>query len=179
MSINSKYNGWPAVVRKFRGKKFYSMMHQGKIPKPVKCAACGATGGGMTYHAEQYGPTWEEYVEGAKPLCNYCHGMMHMRFRFPNRFKRYLKRISEGYTFTVFSNLGEFFNIANKFNDIDYQEYYPSGVEWLDKINRNTYTGNDKVAIALLPDGTQIPDPKIYTMVESKKITEEWNEASN
>jgi len=173
MAINSKYNGWPAKVRKFRGSKFYRNMHQGKIPKPVKCAACGATGGGMTYHAEQYGPTWEEYVEGAKPLCNYCHGMMHVRFRYPNRFKRYLHRIAEGHTFYVFNNLGVFFKTIASHKDIPYEEYIPSGVEWLDGINLKAYTGPDKVA-TILVNGISLPDPKIYNNAEQKEILEAW-----
>jgi hypothetical protein len=173
MAINSKYNGWPAKVRKFRGNKFYSQMHQGKIPKPVKCAACGAEGGGMTYHAEEYGPTWEEYVAGTKPLCNYCHGMMHVRFKYPNRFKRYLRRVSEGHTFFVFGHLGAFFKAMAVYSDIPEEDYVPSGVEWLDAISLTPYTGEDKVA-TIIVSGNTLPDPKIYNNSEQKQILEDW-----
>lgn len=160
------YNGWHGKVRNSRGSAFYALLKQGKIPAPKKCAACGQENGPVwnTYHAEEYGSTWECYVEAAKPLCPRCHGMIHARFKLPNRWKRYKQRIlQENFGgLGTFKNMGEVYAYMRTIKDIAYVEDQPTGIAWLDAISLTAYSGPEKIATFLDPDLGEIPDPKIY-----------------
>lgn len=160
-----KYNGWAAKARQVRGSAFYAALNRGEIDPPKVCAACGQENGPVwnTYHAEDYGSLWDDYLKEAKPLCPRCHGMIHLRFQFPNRWIRYKQRIllpNYGGLWQ-FKNLTEVFAFAKTIKDIEYVEDKPTGIEWLDKIPPHPYEGVEKIA-TVIDDGQEVPDPKIY-----------------
>lgn len=161
------YNGWIGKIRDIRGNKFYADLKKGDLPVPEFCFLCGAKhqkDGWNTYHAEEYGSTWETYVEITKPLCPTCHGMMHVRYKLPNRFKRMKRRVAEGNLFELaprFANLGAFFPVASRLKDIPYFEDAPSGNSWLDSVQLTAYKGTPKIA-TIMAGEDQLPDPAIY-----------------
>jgi hypothetical protein len=161
------YNGWAGKIRDVRGNKFYDLLRQNKLPAPKHCHLCNREHGpnsANTYHAEEYGSTWESYLEICKPMCPVCHGMMHMRFKLPNRFKRLKHRVAAGTLLAeapVIPSLQKFFTIAGKLGDIPFVEDCKSGNPWLDGVQLTAYKGGPKLATILGADG-EVPDPIIY-----------------
>jgi hypothetical protein len=50
-------------------------------------------------HAEEYGPTVEEYFKSLHVLCGRCHAMLHLRYRFPGHWaehQEYVKDVKAG-----------------------------------------------------------------------------------
>lgn len=159
------YNGWRGVVRTTRGAKFYQMLKDKKIPPPKTCAMCGQEHGPVwnTYHAEDYGSTWDDYLQEAKPVCPRCHGMIHSRFRFKNRWKRYKQRILQPNFggLGTFKTLNDVFAYMRQISDIEYIEDAPTGILWLDQMPLVPYSGPEKIATAIVA-GEEIPDPEVY-----------------
>lgn len=161
-----EYNGWSGKIRTVRGNRFYRLITHKKIAPAIKCELCGSRAG-MTYHAEEYGSTWEDYVASCHQLCSYCHGMMHVRFDFPNRWHRFCYRVGhESHPF-VFENLGLFFKAVRLITDIP--EFPPSlsGVAWVDRLETTPYAGPPKLALSWTDKGTLVPDPSCYDLVDS------------
>lgn len=166
------YNGWSGEIRDLRGNLFYSLVKKGEIAPPEKCYVCGAincdTTSRNTYHAEEYGSTWSEYLEACRPVCPYCHGMIHLRFRLPNRFKRMKVRAREGTLLAQapkFANLFTFFGSVRKVGDMAYVEDSDSGLGWLDKMALKAYSGPPKIATILHVEHGEVPDPKVYPSI--------------
>lgn len=159
------YNGWAGLIRDVRGTAFYKMkMHE---PKPGdECAICGQEHGpvSLSYHAEDYGPTWQEYVKGCRQLCPRCHGMIHSRFRFPNLWQRYKHKVrTPNYgDCAQFANLGAFFGYAKYVRDIEYYEPHPTGIDWLDAYPVAPYNGPPKIATTIMTTGEEVHDPLVY-----------------
>lgn len=172
------YNGWPGAARKVRGDEFYRLLRAKKLPSPDLCFLCGnrhILDGWNTYHAEEYGSTWEDYVGGAKPLCPYCHGMIHLRFKFPNRFLRMKQRIADGSLrgkVPTYKNLGEVFSLAKKLSDLPSIDNTSSGNQWLDSLQLTAYSGPPKI-VTVLEGGTEFPDPRVYG-----KYSVDWKKLS-
>ena len=64
----------------------------------IECLGCKEhfEQSGIPYHAEEYGPTLEDYWESCVPLCHRCHAMLHARFQTPNRWNQYLAQAADG-----------------------------------------------------------------------------------
>ena len=158
----TEYNGWSGKIRDKRGSWFYK-----ENPKEAlgKCTVCGSYAG-LTFHAEEYGSTIASYLDACHELCAYCHGMIHMRFRYPNRWARYKHRAAEGYKFIDFAHLGAYFAAMKVVADIKPGEYGPSGIDWLDALPTESYKGPPKIATVLY-NHKQIPDPQVYAQGEN------------
>lgn len=160
--IKTTYNGWDSTIRSKRGTKFYSLLKAGKIPAATSCEVCGSTQG-LTFHAEEYGSTWEDYLACCHPLCCYCHGIIHVRARFPNRWKRYVHRVSQGIVpHFSYSSLSKVYGVFRSVPDLP--EYtLPDNLQphWLNKLSIYPVEA-EKVALYQCSDGTLIPDPLIY-----------------
>lgn len=177
MASMSGYNGWPGIVREARGKKFYAQLRlkNSPIPKLSQCDLCGSQGPGLTYHAEEYGSTWEDYVKSTHAVCPYCHGMIHMRFQFPNRWLRFRSRLNPFGPADLplkFKDLGHFFNEASKLNDIpadQVPEQNNCGIDWVDALPLTAYKGPPKIATVMSPLKILRPDHTCYTMQEPVK----------
>lgn len=163
------YNGWPGAVRDKRGnKRVYLRKKKNLIPPPTICAFCGAVhekDGYNTYHAEEYGSTWEDYNAACIPLCPYCHGMIHVRFRYPNRFKRMKARVADGSLFRTrrkVKNLNEFFKVIRSVRDIGYQPDCKTGILQLDGIALTKYVGPQKIITIINEAGEEVPDPAYH-----------------
>ena len=93
------YNGWSDLVRHGRDRAYYQAQRKGGIlPPATACLCCKAPfcSDSIPYHAEEYGPTLEDYWVTCLPLCHRCHAMVHARFATPNRWKRFLTQASTG-----------------------------------------------------------------------------------
>jgi len=164
-SIMTAYNGWSGHIRTIRGRKFYNDLKASKIVRP-KCALCGGTAG-LTFHAEEYGSTWEDYIQSTHPVCAYCHGMIHMRFGLPNRWNRLLSRVGAGEDLPFqFKTLYHFFKAAGKLEDCKTEKWIPSGVPWADDLPKIRICA-DMMKVALIVSSTGVfkPDPKVYSSI--------------
>ncbi len=98
MTVGLPYNGWSDLVRHGRDKRYYQARDNGVLPAASECLGCGESlpASCVPYHAEEYGPTLEDYWASCQPLCHRCHAMLHARFGTPNRWKRYLAQAADG-----------------------------------------------------------------------------------
>jgi hypothetical protein len=44
------------------------------------------------HHAEDYGPTAEDHYAALHSMCSRCHTELHLRFRFPGRWRAYKQK---------------------------------------------------------------------------------------
>ena len=86
------YNGWSETIRHGRDKHYYHAQRRKILPQIAECTICSCVlpDGCIPYHAEEYGPTLEDYWASCVPLCHRCHAMLHARFLTPNRWHRYV-----------------------------------------------------------------------------------------
>lgn len=132
MSRLGVYNGWTGEVRDSRYREYLQARKDGRIGPPVKCEICGQTKGKILHHAEQYGPTLEAYFKSLHALCVYCHGMLHLKKRFPGRWIRH-KKMAKVKPFPVVAHMGVVYQAANRWSDIPKEEYVP-GDQWWEAI---------------------------------------------
>jgi hypothetical protein len=163
------YNGWSGLIRTERGNLQYNMIRSGKYPMTGKCELCGHDKG-LTVHAEEYGSTWEAFVASSHELCPVCHGLIHMRWKLPNRWKRHKQRLLAGQYQEVIRlpSLGAFFGICRNIRDLPFIEDCKTGIEWVDGITMEGWKDKPpKVALIIDKEGVFRPDPKVYTNVSS------------
>ena len=166
--IQKAYNGWSASVRTVRGSEFYSLVRKGDIPRPESCELCGSTSG-LTYHAEEYGSTWEDYLRSCHALCCYCHATMHVRWRYPNRWGRFVTRVLEkSVPAFPYKTMSEVYGAYRTQKDLSDPFPVPESDHWLSKMPVMGYDGPAKVALVLV-NGVLAPDPKIYAL--SKEVS--------
>jgi hypothetical protein len=156
------YNGWPGNVREARGKQHMALVKKGKAPSTGKCELTGQTKG-LTFHAEEYGSTLDDMIVETHELAPYCHGIIHMRFKMPNRFRRFKHRLltEEFDQIYAFNSLWEFFGNVRGLHDIAEYPDYNSGVPWLDVLPMQAYKGEPKVALKW-ENGILVPDHEVY-----------------
>lgn len=155
MQIKTSYNGWSGRCRSVRGTLFYNMLRRGEIEQTGACVLCGISKPGLylNFHAEEYGPTWEDYVANTHEVCCHCHGMLHVRYRFPRAWKIYINAIHEGLQRQIYYNMGAFFNLVKELGyppicDLHGSEDIPlikTGNVRLDNIPLKPYHGEHKV----------------------------------
>lgn len=148
----SSYNGWSGKCREKRSTQQYAAQSIGKLFTSATCELCAHTEG-ITYHSEEYGPTWEDFVANLHALCPYCHGIIHARFRMPYRFFRFRERLSRGAFDEIykFKSLSSFFGTIRNLSDISRTtKMHLSGVGWLDDLLVSAYKGPPKIPMILV-----------------------------
>jgi hypothetical protein len=157
------YNGWAGNIREIRGKRQMADIANGSIPRMGHCEICDKRKG-LTFHAEEYGSTYEAFIGNLHELCPTCHGILHVRWRYPNRFKRHKQRIAkkEFDQILAFDGIWLFFQALNGLSDIQHVVETKSGIPWLDAIPPGAYKGPPKIALVHDKNGVLVPDPEIY-----------------
>lgn len=133
----ASYNGWDGATRTQRLAELRQAKAKRTAPTWVYrvpgCCICGQLHGTM-WHAEAYGPTFEDYVASFKALCAHCHGMLHLRFRFPNRWRCHLLEAARGPVSFV-PNIGVVFGRAQGWDDdLPPPPDYRAGPEWFHQL---------------------------------------------
>ena len=92
----NKYKDWDGKTRLRMYTKLKRDEKANKLPKWLKltgpCEMCEETHNTMP-HAEEYGPTYKDYQKSIHVLCPRCHGMLHLRYRYPNKWEEYKEHI--------------------------------------------------------------------------------------
>lgn len=159
MVISKWYNGWSPEIRSVRGGRFYQLLRKKALPPAVKCELCGSING-LTFHAEEYGSTWQDYLKSTHALCCYCHATFHVRERYPNRWTRFVARAVEGdFPDFPYTSMSQVYGVYRGVKDIPEPVAIPDSDHWVTKLTATPYTGPPKIALA--PDGLS-PDPLCY-----------------
>ena len=164
--VSKAYNGWDKDTRSIRGRQFYTLVKRGVIRPIVEntCELCGAVGyPGMTYHAEEYGPTFIDYMFQCHYLCARCHGLFHLRESMPNRFNRYIHYVTRHGPLSPYKHIGEVFGKAKGLEDIPYFMFAPAECHWANSIR--PYTNEKKQPITVVQHGVKMPvatDHKVW-----------------
>ena len=167
------YNGWAESVRHGRDKHYYHARKKGVLHPASQCLGCNEplNESCVPYHAEDYGPTLEDYWASCKPLCHRCHAMLHARFRTPNRWKEYLAQAAQGDIDTVqYPQGNQIAGLLSKYKnreDISYVEMPEQASEYLRTLPLVEYDGPTKAATLLVEDiesgnKVEVPDWTIY-----------------
>jgi len=94
----NKYKTWDGKTRQRMYAKFLYQKKKGTLPEwrtvDGACDMCGDEHNTMP-HAEEYGPTFEDYLKSIHILCGRCHAMLHLRYRFPKKWKEHLDYIKD------------------------------------------------------------------------------------
>lgn len=94
------YKGWTGEQRAAMYGRFKDERKAGSLPGKFLgsvplCDLCRQPRGTM-WHAEEYGPTFTEYLRNLHPVCATCHAMIHLRFRLPVRWQLYVRECQDG-----------------------------------------------------------------------------------
>ena len=104
--LKTSYNGFGPKIRDESYYWMKDLIRQGKIPPPSQCEACGETRGQLDYHAEDYSRPFGPHLY-AHQLCFRCHMMLHIRFRVPDRWRRYIEQLEAGAVYEPLWHRGE------------------------------------------------------------------------
>jgi hypothetical protein len=184
MAKGLPYNGWIEEVRHGRDNHYYHARTKGVLRATTTCDACGVSFGDkpVPYHAEDYGPTLEDYWKSCVPLCHRCHAMVHARFVTPNLWRLFLRQLnSHSLDETVFPQSSQVAALLSKFknrDDIDTVEMPSECNEYLGSLPMTDYSGSPKVATLLVVNQqtqqvTEVPDWTIYGEDLEKLSSEE------
>jgi hypothetical protein len=92
------YKQWTGSHRLKMYRKLKAKEKKDDLPAWFKmkgsCSMCGCNYNTMP-HAEEYGPTFDDYLKNIYILCARCHGMLHLRFRFVGQWVEYLQYIRD------------------------------------------------------------------------------------
>jgi hypothetical protein len=123
--------------------KFLYHKKKGTLPEwrtvDGACDMCGNEYNTMP-HAEEYGPTFEDYLRSIHILCGRCHGMLHLRYRFPKKWKEYLdyiKSLNKGEVERLpnISNMNVLYQESKKWEQEDYDYQEKKRGKWWEKIS--------------------------------------------
>jgi hypothetical protein len=74
----------------------------------------------LGYHAEEYGPTLEDYTVSCVAMCNRCHAMIHARFETPNLWRAYVSQANKGWIdASLFPDRARYVSLLSKFRSRD------------------------------------------------------------
>jgi hypothetical protein len=141
----SDYNGWSGRDRERADRRLKAALKHGLYPelqKPTACEICGY-GSGIMLHAEEYGPTMNDYIASLRPVCAKCHGMIHVRFRFPGIWSVFKARIKTGEKPKPVAHIAAVFGACRGWTDCPVVESAPNGT-WWDGLPLVKYTGARK-----------------------------------
>jgi hypothetical protein len=140
--MSTAYKQWPGKTREARFLEYKAARAAGKIPAPGGCEMCGQTHGTM-HHAEDYGPTLEDYFAALHSLCGRCHAWLHLRFRFPGLWARYKETCRRtGPQPPVPSMSAVYYAPGRK--DVPVVEY-PHGGQWWELLSTERYSEHPKL----------------------------------
>lgn len=173
MAEGLPYNGWPAFIRHGRDKHYYRAQKKGVLAPAVGCLGCKERfeQSCIPYHAEEYGPTLEDYWESCVPLCHRCHAMLHARFQTPNRWNKYLAQAADGVIdINEYPQRKQIVALLSKFKNRDDISYFrmPDHVpEYFRALPMKEYAGAQKLATLLVVDlntgsKVEVPDWTLY-----------------
>ncbi len=173
MADGLPYNGWPAFVRHGRDKHYYHARSKGLLKPAIECLGCRARleQSCVPYHAEEYGPTLEDYWQSCVALCHRCHAMLHARFQTPNRWSLYLAQATDGNIDTSeYPERKQIVALLTKFKsrkDISYFRMPDHVPEYFRTLPMKEYAGAQKVATLLVADidtgrTAEVPDWTLY-----------------
>lgn len=173
MADGLPYNGWIERVRHGRDRHYYHARTKGVLRAAIGCDACGEAFGDkpVPYHAEEYGPTLEDYWDSCVPLCHRCHAMVHARFSTPNLWRLFLTQLDSGsLDKTIFPQSSQVAALLSKFKnrkDIESVAMPDRCNEYLRGLPMSEYSGPVKVATLRVVDQrtqqiTEVPDWTIY-----------------
>lgn len=90
MSGNS-YNGFTAAQRRAGGRAIREALADGRLSFASNCSVCDiALAAPHQFHAEEYGDPLSAF-----PICRRCHYAVHIRFRRPYYWQRFLRGLPE------------------------------------------------------------------------------------
>ena len=130
------YKQWSGKTRIKMSTKYRGAVDK---PKVSDCEMCGQHLTTMR-HAEDYGPTKEDYFASMHSLCGRCHAMLHLRFRFPNRWNEYKEDIRRNGVQLFIPSMGSLFLRSSRWEDMDYFEY-KEGKTWWELLSTDIYKG--------------------------------------
>ena len=167
------YNGWIEEVRHSRDYYYYDARTRGALPHTATCHACDCSFGDnpVPYHAEDYGPSLEDYWKSCVALCHRCHAMVHARFSTPNMWRLFLTQLSsKSLDEALFPQSSQVAALLSKFknrSDIEPIDMPAEYNEYLGSLPMTQYNGAIKVATLLVLDQntqeiTEVPDWTIY-----------------
>ncbi|MFT7542792.1 MAG: hypothetical protein ACI9K5_003772 [Gammaproteobacteria bacterium] len=173
MANGLPYNGWAEPVRNGRDNHYYHARNKSVLKQTDSCLACGHDFGDapVPYHAEEYGPTLEDYWASCEPLCHRCHAMVHARFLTPNLWKQFLAQLASGSLDEgIYPQSTQVAALLSKFKnrkDIDFVPMPTKGDPYLLSLPMEDYAGADKVATLRVADQVtgehvEVPDWTIY-----------------
>tara|TARA_S200002703_G_scaffold127057_1_gene113669 strand:+ start:4342 stop:4767 length:426 start_codon:yes stop_codon:yes gene_type:complete len=92
------YKNWTGSHRLKMYAKFKYQKSKNLLPEWLRidgeCEMCGETHKTMP-HAEEYGPTFDDYLKNIHVLCVRCHSMLHLRFKYNQHWIDYLDYLTE------------------------------------------------------------------------------------
>jgi hypothetical protein len=106
MGLKTSYNGFGPKIRDESYEWMKEEIRSGRVPPPNRCMACGETRGHLDYHTEDYSRPFGPHIY-KYPLCFRCHMMLHIRFRSPDRWHRYIAQLERGAVYEPLMHRGE------------------------------------------------------------------------
>jgi hypothetical protein len=100
------YNGFSPKLREASYEFLKAEIASGRVRSPERCQICGETQGWLDWHAEDYSHPFGPHIY-AYELCFRCHMMVHTRFRFPERWARYIEQLEAGAVYEPLMNRRE------------------------------------------------------------------------
>jgi hypothetical protein len=89
------YNGFSPKLREASYEWLKAEIASGRVRSPQRCQVCGEHRGWIDWHCESYAHPFGTHIY-AYELCFRCHMMVHTRFRFPDRWQRYIAQLEAG-----------------------------------------------------------------------------------
>ena len=132
----STYKQWSG---KTRAKMSAQLKGHKDRPKVTDCEICGQSQT-TKLHAEEYGPEWQDYIDNLHSLCARCHGMLHLRFRFPNKWKNYLADCAENGPQKPIKHVGILFGLCRGWEDDETASDF-EGDEWFHELSTKRFKG--------------------------------------
>ena len=123
------YNGFSGEQRAKVGNLITKAIKQGRLSPPSKCCLCGQTKGVLHYHLEDYSKPFEDL----RPICVGCHMRLHIRFDYPNLWKKHLQDLRNNKKSPAYQNPFVFFAAMRKAGikkDIEHVEMVEAPTTW-------------------------------------------------
>ena len=144
----SNYKQWSTEVRDDMYNRLMQDKKAGTLPAWVKlkgdCDMCGERFNTMP-HAEDYGPTYEDYLKSLHVLCGRCHAMLHLRYRHGGYWAKhihYVKAVRAGLTdrLAPIKNMGVLFAQSNHWLALPNTHQPNHDGEWWEALTTKRYT---------------------------------------
>jgi hypothetical protein len=112
MGALGSYNGFPGSLRSASYGWMVAEIRAGRVKPPSCCQACAETRGRIDYHTEDYSKPFGPHIYEFE-LCFRCHMMLHLRFRQPAQWERYIKALAIGAVYEPLMHGGEIGKLNN------------------------------------------------------------------